>query len=48
LACGDQRRLTGNGSALEDARRCTIQIHDFTLLYFNPKGFMQTNRLADV
>ena len=34
LACGDQRRLTGNGSALEVVpRRCAIQIHDFTLLY---------------
>jgi len=31
LACGDQRRLTGNGSALEVVpRRCAIQIHDFT------------------
>jgi len=36
LACGDQRRLTGNGSALE------VVLHDyalykstFTLLYFN-------------
>jgi len=35
LACGDQRRLTGNGSALE------VMLHDyalykstFTLLYF--------------
>jgi len=35
LACGDQRRLTGNGSALE------VVLHDyalykstFTLLYF--------------
>ena len=31
LACGDQRRLTGNGSALEVVpRRCAIQMHDFT------------------
>jgi len=36
LACGDQRRLTGNGSALE------VVLHDdalykstFTLLYFS-------------
>jgi len=35
LACGDQRRLTGNDSALEVVpRRCAIQIYDFTLLYF--------------
>jgi len=33
LACGDQRRIMGNGSALEVVpRRWAIQIHDFTLL----------------
>jgi len=34
LACGDQRRLTGNGSALEvvhTSRRCAIQIHALLL-----------------
>ena len=45
LACGDQRRLTGNGSALEVVpRRCAIQIHDFTLLYFTSNcdiGYVQ-------
>jgi len=30
LASGDQRRLTGSGSALEAcSRRCAIQIHRF-------------------
>ena len=34
LAWGDQRRLTGNGSALEVVpRRCAIQIHDFTFYF---------------
>ena len=36
LACGDRRRRTGSGSALEAcSRRCGIQIHIcFTLVYF--------------
>jgi len=37
LACGDQRRLTGNGSALEvvlRSRRCGIQIHVLYFFYF--------------
>jgi len=40
MACGDQRRLTGSGSALE------VVLHDyalykstFTLLYFNGHTF---------
>jgi len=35
LASGDQRRLTGSGSALEAClQRCAIQMAAFTLLYF--------------
>ena len=37
LACGDQRRLTGNGSALEVAKIVLTHCADlryFTLLYF--------------
>ena len=35
LASGDQRRLTGSGSALEAcSRRCAIQMAAFTLLTF--------------
>ena len=34
LACGDQRRLTGSGSALEALRDDAIYKSTFTLLYF--------------
>ena len=34
LACGDQRRLTGNGSALEALRDDVLYKYMFTSLYF--------------
>jgi len=49
LACGDQRRLTGSGSALE------VVLHDyalykstFTLLYFIHKDRVTLIQLGDV
>jgi len=38
LACGDQRRLTGNGSALEVLHDYALYKSTFTLLYFTFLG----------
>ena len=45
MVSGDQRRLTGSGSALEESsRRCAIQMAAFTLLNFYNVSTTDTSR----